>query len=219
MALKVVGAGLGRTGTNSLKLALEKLLDGPCYHMYEAARRDPDTPVWERAVRGEAVEWTTFLEDYVASVDWPACAFWEQIQAANPQSFVLLSTRESAHAWWESMQHTIIPRLHQAAVDEPETTRRREMMKALMRERFTADWTEREPAIAAYDRHGAQVRRTVARERLIDWRTGDGWEPICAALALPVPDEPFPHVNTAAEFRSRERGGGTPGGDAGAGEA
>ena len=211
MALRVVGAGLGRTGTNSLKLALEKLLGGPCYHMYEAARRDSDTPVWERAVRGEAVEWATFLEDYVASVDWPACAFWEQIHAANPQSFVLLSTRESAQAWWESMQRTIIPRLHEVAVDEPETTRRREMMQALMRgpprpgPSAGPRSRRRSPCRAGASHGGARAADRLANGRRLgaDLRHG-----------VPVPDEPFPHVNTASEFRSRE-----PGGDAGAGEA
>jgi hypothetical protein len=207
MTLRVVGAGLGRTGTNSLKLALEKLLGGRCYHMYEAAERDEDTPVWAAAVSGEAVDWGEFLKEFVATVDWPACSFWQEIYTDSPDALVLLSTRESAEQWWGSMERTIVPRLHQEAPDEPGTARRREMMRALMRARFSPRWTERTPAIEAYERHAETVRRTVASDRLIDWRTGDGWDPICSALGVAVPDEPFPHVNTGAEFVSRPAGG------------
>jgi hypothetical protein len=99
MALRVVGAGLGRTGTNSLKVALEELLGGPCYHMFELARRDHDTPGWRAAVRGEAVDWDALLGGYVAAVDWPACAFWSELWQANPEAIVLLSTRDSAQTW------------------------------------------------------------------------------------------------------------------------
>ena len=207
MSLRVVGAGLGRTGTNSLKLALEILLGGPCYHMYEAAKRDADTAVWESAVRGERVDWSAFLGDFVASVDWPACAFWQELQVANPDAFVLLSTRESAEKWWESMARTIVPRLQEVPSDEPETVRRRKMMHALLRARFTPGWTERDPAIAAYERHAEDVRRRVPSERLIDWQPSDGWAPICSALGMPVPEAAFPHVNTSAEFRSAAPGG------------
>jgi hypothetical protein len=202
MTLRIVGAGLGRTGTNSLKVALEVLLHGRCYHMYEAAKRDADTAVWAEAVRGEQIDWDVFLREFVATVDWPACAFWAELQLANPGAFVLLSTRESPEAWWGSMERTIIPRLRHIPVDDPETTRRRQMMGELMCARFTPNWTERDPAIAAYKRHNDEVRRRVASDRLIDWEPRDGWEPICSALEVPVPAEPFPHVNTTAEFIS-----------------
>src|SRR5258708_3594112 len=111
MSLRVVGAGLGRTGTNSLKLALEQLLGGPCYHMFELARRDADTPAWKAAVQGEAIDWGALLGEYVATVDWPAAAFWREIWSANPDAIVLLSSRDSAQTWWESMERTIVPTL------------------------------------------------------------------------------------------------------------
>ena len=204
MALRIVGAGLGRTGTNSLKVALETLLGGRCYHMYEAAQRDADTPVWERAVRGEPVDWPGFLHDFTASVDWPACSFWREIRAANPGALVLLSSRDSPEEWWESMRRTIIPRLHLEDGEDPATARRRAMMRKLMSERFSPRWTQREAAIEAYEGHGAEVRARVPATELIDWRPRDGWGPICSALGVPVPDEPFPHVNSAAEFQARE---------------
>jgi len=108
MALKVVGAGLGRTGTNSLKLALEALLGGPCYHMFELAAHQERLPDWERAVAGGDVDWDAILDGYVATVDWPGCAFWRELHAANPDAMVLLSVRDP-DGWWASMESTIVP--------------------------------------------------------------------------------------------------------------
>ena len=204
MGLKVVGAGLGRTGTNSLKLALEQLLGEPCYHMFELAGREADTPAWEAAVRGEAVDWDALLREYVATVDWPAAAFWQEIWAANPGAIVLLSRRDSAQGWWASMERTIVPTLGGAVPpDEPATARRRAMVLEMMRERFTPEWHDRDAAIAAYERHNEEVRRMVPHDRLIEWQPQEGWGPICAALDLPIPNAPFLRENTTADLRSR----------------
>jgi hypothetical protein len=204
MALRVVGAGLGRTGTNSLKLALEQLLGGPCYHMFELASRDADTSAWRAALSGEAIDWGALLREYVATVDWPAAAFWREILAANPDAIVLLSSRDSAQRWWESMERTIVPTLRGAVPPvEPATARRRAMVVEMMSERFTPAWRERDAAIAAYERHNEEVRRAVPPGQLIEWQPREGWQPICAALDLPVPDAPFPRENTTADFRAR----------------
>src|ERR1700756_2132881 len=111
MTLRVVGAGLGRPGTLSLKLALEQLLGGRCYHMIETFERPDDGPVWIAAHAGEAVDWDAFLAEYVATVDWPGCDFWEPLAAANPDALVLLSVRDSAAAWWKSASATIFEAL------------------------------------------------------------------------------------------------------------
>ncbi len=205
MALLVVGAGLGRTGTASLKEALELLLDGRCYHMLEVFEREQDTPVWHDAVRGEPVNWDALLDEYVASVDWPASAFWRELSAANPEAIVLLSTRDSPEQWWASMERTIVPTMKESVrAGETMLARHREMVTELLDRRFTPDWENPGAAMAAYERHNEDVRRSVDPLRLVEWRPCDGWEPICAALAMPVPQEPFPHENTTADFRARQ---------------
>jgi hypothetical protein len=209
MALRVVGAGLGRTGTNSLKVALEQLLGGRCYHMFEALERPEDTPVWHAAARGEPVDWDGFLPQFTAIVDWPGSAFWGELHAAHPDAVVLLSTRSSSEAWWESVEQTILQTLSEPVPpDDPERAQRRAMLLEMLERRFDPDWRDRGAAIAAYERHNEEVRGAVPAAQLVDWQPGDGWEPICAALDLPVPAEPFPHTNTAREFRSEQGLGG-----------
>jgi hypothetical protein len=201
MALRIVGAGLGRTGTNSLKLALEELLGGPCYHMFELAAHQERLPGWERAVGGGETDWNELLGGYAATVDWPGAAFWRELHAANPEAPVLLSVRESPEAWWNSMERTIIPILSGPPVPgDPDGGRGQAMIKEMFRTRLTPDWADRDAAIAAYERHCAAVRSEVAADQLIEWRTGEGWEPICAGLGLEVPAMPFPHENSSGDF-------------------
>jgi Sulfotransferase domain len=203
MALRVVGAGLGRTGTHSLKVALERLLDGPCYHMSALIEREADTPVWAAAIRREDVDWTGFLSGFSATVDWPACAFWEPIAAAHPDAIVLLSMRESPEAWWTSFERTIAQTLQSPVPPEDAGwVERRRMVLAMIESTFTPDWRDRAGAIAAYVRHADRVRETVPAGRLVEYRAGDGWEPLCAALGVEIPAEPFPHTNKTAEFRA-----------------
>ena len=203
MTLRVVGAGLGRTGTHSLKLALEQLLDGPCYHMMETFGRPDDIPVWHAAINGADTDWTTFLTDYVATVDWPAAAFWRELSDTFPDAVVLLSTRSSADAWWKSANDTIF-QISQREMPPEENVFRAQMAMAtdMFTKTFTPNWNDEAEAKRAYDAHNAAVRASIDPARLVDWHPGDGWEPICAAFSVPVPDDPFPHVNSTADFRA-----------------
>lgn len=203
MTLRVVGAGLARTGTNSLKLALERLLGGRCYHMYELFGQAGHVPRWHGAIRGEPIDWDDLFAGWVAAVDWPVSAFWREIAGAHPDAVILLSQREDAKAWWESASRTVLA-VHEERL--PDDLRDWfAMYMDLLRVRFTPDWADRERAMAAYDRHNDAVRASAPAGRLVEWTTGDGWEPLCTALGLPVPDEPFPHTNTTADFLARNR--------------
>jgi hypothetical protein len=202
VTLQVVGAGLGRTGTHSLKVALEQLLGGPCYHMIEVFGRPDDIPVWHTAVNGDLPDWNDFLSEYRAAVDWPACAFWREISAANPDAVVLLSSRDT-DGWWKSASNTIFNVAErEAPPGEPVFQAQMAMARDMLQKRFTTNWLDETEAKRAYEAHNADVRASVPADRLIDYRPGDGWEPICERLGLPVPTEPFPHLNTTDEFRA-----------------
>ena len=197
---RVIGAGLGRTATNSLKLALERLLGGRCYHMFELTPRPEDLPAWELALDGDASAAAATLAGWTASVDWPGCAVWAELAEAYPDALVLLSTRESPAQWWASAARTIFSSIDRHDRAEPAWPRRRALLLRLFERNLGADWRIQTSAIAGYERHNAAVRAAVAPARLIDWRAGDGWEPICAALGLAVPADPFPNENSATGF-------------------
>lgn len=201
MALKVVGAGLGRTGTNSLKLALEQLLGGPCYHMLELFPRPQHIPMWHAAIKGEPVDWDQLFDGFVAAVDWPTAEVWDQIHAAFPDAVVLLSVRDSAEAWWKSFSSTILEVMRrgpgEAGAADPWFSMSVDMMK-----HFSPAGLDHDDAVAAYEAHNQAVRDAVPSDRLVEWRPADGWGPLCAGLGLPEPAEPFPHVNTTDDFRA-----------------
>lgn len=201
MTIRVVGAGLGRTGTMSLKRALERLLGVPCYHMTEVFAHPEHVGAWQEAARGQMPDWGALLQGYGAAVDWPAAAFYRELAAAFPQAKVVLSRRDP-EAWWRSASTTIFPAMASA---EDDAWRR--MIEDVLATRFTLALTDKDACIAAYERHVAEVRRTVPADRLVEWRPADGWRPLCDALGLPVPAEPFPHANTGDEFRSRHAHG------------
>jgi hypothetical protein len=197
VSLRVVGAGVGRTGTHSLKVGLEMLLGGPCYHMVEVFGR-PDHPArWLAAMNGEPTDYDALFEGFVAAVDWPECTMWREIADAYPDAIILLSTRDP-EAWWKSCESTIFEAMTRAMEGEPNDWTR---MATKMLELFGGDMSDKDKSIAAFERHNADVRATVDPKRLVEWQGKDGWGPICDALGLPVPDEPFPHVNTTDEFR------------------
>jgi hypothetical protein len=200
MTLKVIGAGVGRTGTLSLKGALETLLGGPCYHMLEVFDHPDHITLWGEAASGGDVDWGAMLADYRATSDFPACLFWQELSELYPDAVVLLSTRSDSQVWWESAHETIFsPAVEAVGAERPEWLA---MWRTVSKAKFTEFTHDEGAAKAAYDRHNAAVRASVSPDRLIDWQPGDGWAPICDRLGLPVPDAPFPHVNTRAEMQA-----------------
>jgi hypothetical protein len=196
--MRIIGAGFPRTGTLSLKLALEELLRGPCYHGTETARRLGDVPTWHDALRGRQPSWPTFLSGYVAAVDWPASAFWRELSEAYPSSLVLLSVRETGAAWWESFDATVLALTRNPLPDSFHDFGK--LLDDLLRTRLTPNWNQREAAIAAYEHHNATVRAAIPSHRLIEWRVRDGWDPICRALGLAAPEQSFPRPNKRSDF-------------------
>ncbi|MDQ1397811.1 MAG: hypothetical protein QOG64_3070, partial [Acidimicrobiaceae bacterium] len=197
MELRVVGAGVGRTGTHSLKIALEELLGAPCHHMLEIIGDPTQTAGWTAAVNGEP-DWPLIFERYAAVVDWPGAAFWRELHDEYPEALVLLSVRDPQE-WYRSASNTIFQSFDHMP---PEMAPWMDSVRCLLRERFCDDMGNPAAMIDAFERHNAAVKATVPADRLLVWQPGDGWEPICERLGLPVPTEPFPITNTTDEFRA-----------------
>jgi hypothetical protein len=195
--LKVVGAGVGRTGTHSLKEALETLLGGTCHHMIEVFAHPEEVPIWIDAVDGNEVHWGELMEPYTAQVDWPGASFWPELSHFNPDALVILSVRDPDE-WYTSCSNTIFAGMH-GMIENGDA-----WMAALLRlfgDRFSDQIADRGAMTAAFEKHNAAVRAGVPKERLLEWTTSDGWGPICERLGVAVPDEPFPVTNTTAQFR------------------
>jgi hypothetical protein len=197
MEIEVVGAGVGRTGTHSLKIALEQLLGAPCHHMLEILGDPSQAPAWIDAVDGRDVDWSAMLSPYRSIVDWPGASFWPELSHAYPNALVLLSVRDP-EGWYRSASNTIF-----LAFDHvpPELTPWMEAVRRLLGSRFSDKVDDPTAMMDAYVRHNDAVRAGVPAGRLLEWNLGDGWEPICERLGVAVPAEPFPVTNSTEEFR------------------
>lgn len=202
MALSVIGAGFGRTGTLSLKSALERLGFDPCYHMMEVGKNAGHAEEWLRAANGERVDWDTLFAGFHAAVDWPACSFYRAYAALYPDAKVILTLRDPDR-WFDSVHNTIYPRMMNAPENvDPERRVRLTMARKLIIENtFDGRMDDRAHAIAVFERHIEEVKRVIPAERLLVFRVADGWGPLCDFLDKPVPDEPFPQVNSTEEFQ------------------
>ena len=212
MLIQVIGAGLGRTGTLSLKSALEDLGFGKCYHMVEVLARMDDARAWEAASRGEPVDWEKLFEGYRATVDWPGCSFYPELLRQYPEAKVILTVRDP-EKWYDSARQTIFFVRHAfpgwTGLIFPRMRHFRRMLDRVIWDgMFRGRFEDRAAAIEVFNRHNEQVRREVPADRLLVYEVSQGWEPLCAFLGVPVPEgKPFPHLNDAVEFRERiERG-------------
>ena len=211
MPIQIIGAGLGRTGTLSLKAALEELGFAKCYHMLNVLARRDDARTWDAAARGEPVGWDRLFTGYRATVDVPGCVFYRELLKKYPEAKVILTVRDPER-WYDSALQTLyfarnaLPRW--AAVLNPRMHVFQRMIGRLWDRIFQGRFEDRAFAIDAFNRHNEQVRRDVPPDRLLVYEISQGWGPLCAFLGVPVPEgKPFPHLNDAAEFRARiERG-------------
>lgn len=205
MALELIGAGLGRTGTLSLKAALERIGYGPCYHMIEILSAPERGRHWLARTQSGSYDWDAIFRGYRATVDWPAAAFWRQLVERYPDAKVLLSLRD-ADRWHDSVMNTLYPVMTRDLPERaPEVIRDfREMMYVLVFERtFGGRLSDRAHAKRVFEQHNQAVIDAIPASRLLVYEPGDGWEPLCRFLDVPVPDEDFPHRNDTAWYRAR----------------
>ncbi|MEZ4658398.1 MAG: sulfotransferase [Caldilineaceae bacterium] len=204
--MRVIGAGFGRTGTTSIKAALEQLGFAPCYHMQEVIKNPSHVPFWEAANRGEAVDWRGFFADYGATVDWPACTYYEQLVDVYPDAKVLLTVRDPER-WYTSTLNTIYGIPRQPAVRlmrllVPPMRKFVHMVDGMIwAGTFQGRFEDRDFAISVFNAHNEAVKKHTPPARLLVYDVKQGWEPLCKFLEVPVPDTPFPHLNDAKTFQ------------------
>jgi hypothetical protein len=200
MSLKVIGTGLGRTGTLSLKAALEQLGFGPCYHMTEVFPRPQHVSEWAKAARGEPIDWDKLYEGFAATVDWPSTHFWRDLTRKYPDAKVIHSEREP-ELWWKSFSQTIQEGI--AGEAPPPMRDWHDMVKLIITDQTFGGDMSKENVLKVYNAHNAEVKRTIPAAQRLDFDPQQGWAPLCKFLGVPVPAADFPKTNSTAEFRAR----------------
>jgi hypothetical protein len=194
MTLHVIGAGFGRTGTDSMREALNILGLGPCHHMFEVNAHEEQKRMWRALVQGVPPDWEQLFAGYRSCIDWPSAYYWRELSEFYPKAMVVLTYR-SPESWWTSFEQTIVRGIAQST--EPES-----LGIALVRDKiFGGRPDDRANAIAVYEQNVNAVKAALSPDRLLVHNLGDGWEPLCAHLGVPVPAEPYPSRNAAGDFQ------------------
>jgi hypothetical protein len=216
--MKVIGAGFGRTGTRALKAALEQLGLGPCYHMSEVIAQPYRVRQWLEIGEGAPPRWDEVFSGYESTMDWPASAYWRELAQAYPEAKVVLSVRDPGH-WYDSASTTIF---RSALAERRPLPLRRRAIRWLVARRapdfalyprmasatimnrvFDGKIDDRAHAIRVFERHVTDVKAAISPDRLLVFDVREGWAPLCAFLACPIPKEPFPQTNQRSTFRNK----------------
>ena len=196
MTLKVIGAGFGRTGTASLKLAVEKLGFGPCYHLSEVLANEGHMGLWSSVADGSP-DWDEIFKNYNSTTDFPAATYWRELAAYYPDAKIILSLRD-AERWFESTQETILsPAMMKLVAGTPWKA----MLRKTIDELFDGKIHDHDTLIRVFNEHNAAVKAAFGPDRLLVFEAKQGWEPLCKFLGVPIPKEDFPRVNSKDELQ------------------
>ncbi|MDX1677818.1 sulfotransferase family protein [Arsukibacterium sp.] len=205
MTLTVIGTGVGRTGTYSLKLAINQLGAGPCHHMEEVLHNMPDqVPLWSAALAGQP-DWQAIYNGYLSAVDWPTAGFFRELLNTYPTAKFIL-THRSSESWADSFGSTIFKLISERDQAPPEMKEWLEMAAAVIAKSGFPEGLDRDGLIQAFNAHNEAVKNTIPAEQLLVYQVKEGWDPLCKFLGKPVPSGPFPRSNDRAEFWDRVAG-------------
>jgi len=193
--MRVIGAGFGRTGTDSMREALTILGFGPCHHMFEVMAHEEQKRLWRELAKGAPPDWDTLFAGYESCIDWPSAHYWRELTAFYPEARVILTNR-SPESWWQSFEKTILAGISQSTDQESLG------LALISRQVFGGRPHDRANAIAIYQANVRAVMATVPPDRLLVHNLGDGWEPLCRHLGVPVPAMPYPNRNNTKDFES-----------------
>lgn len=203
MSLQVLGVGLHRTGSLSVKVALERLGFGPCYHGFEYVRRRDHVALWQKAIDTDgAIDWDELFGSYRAAFDWPMIAFWDKVTAGYPEAKVLLTYRDE-DSWYRSHSESLQALAHgveSQSFTHPVDLAGFTIIDTLLRRMFDDRLFDADHCRSVFRAHYQRVRDTIPADRLLVYQAADGWEPLCRFLGVPIPDEPFPRLNVRSVF-------------------
>lgn len=205
MALDIIGPGFGRTGTSSLKTALEHLGFGPAHHMFEVRDNPANLPHWQALARGEKPNWNDVFRGYRSQVDWPGARYWRELAAFYPDAKIVLTVRDPDE-WYDSVSATILKLMDQRGqIDNPHVAGLVDMAHDLIEVgEFNGRMRDRDYAISVFNKRIADVKAAFPSSRLLTFDVAEGWEPLCKFLGCDVPAITFPKLNSSRQFTQSE---------------
>jgi hypothetical protein len=205
MALDIIGPGFGRTGTSSLKTALEHLGYGPTHHMFEVRANPTQMSYWQALARGEAVDWDAVFGGYRSQTDWPAARYWRELAAHYPDAKIILTVRDPDE-WYDSIAATILKLMAaQGSIDDPHLSALVDMASTIVGGfEFDGRMADRGYAISRFVAHNAEVQAAFSPARLLTFNVAEGWDPLCRFLDCEVPAISFPKLNSSKQFTEHE---------------
>jgi hypothetical protein len=205
MTLEIIGPGFGRTGTSSLKTALEHLGYGPTHHMFEVRDNPANLPHWQALARGETVDWNAVFAGYRSQVDWPGARYWRELADFYPDAKIILTVRDPDE-WYDSVTATILKLMDQRGrIGDPHVSGLVDMGYALVEiGEFDGRIRNRDHAIAMFNKRIADVQAAFPSSRLLTFDVSEGWEPLCRFLGCEVPAISFPRLNSSKQFTEQE---------------
>ena len=218
MALKVIGAGWGRTGTESLKKALEMLGYGKCYHMFELIKDGKRIVYWEDLFSGKTTDFDKLFEGYQSAVDFPAAAYYKELMAYYPDAKVILTYRDP-EKWYESASKTIFKSLPAPILPVTRLVGLvnknisyfpriyKNVISAIFEKFLHGRKDDKAYVINLYNQWVEDVKKTVPADKLLVFEAREGWEPLCHFLNVPIPEVPYPKGNDSEEFIKRTKTG------------
>ena len=205
MALDIIGPGFGRTGTSSLKTALEHLGYGPAHHMFEVRDNPANLPYWQALARGEPVDWNAVFAGYRSQVDWPGARYWRELAEFYPDAKIILTVRDPDE-WYDSVTATILKLMDQrGSIDNPHVSALVDMGHDLINVgEFDGRMRDRNHAISVFRKRIADVQAVFSPSRLLTFDVSEGWGPLCRFLDCDIPAITFPKLNSSKQFAEQE---------------
>ncbi|CAO3629773.1 unnamed protein product [Mucor hiemalis] len=203
--IKVIGASLGRCGTDSMRVALDML--GYKTHHGTCFLQDPNLSIkkfYEAALDQEHADWDYVYEGFDAAVDWMGSTCYKSLLSKYLDAKVLLTVR-SADSWYKSVGNTMMKANVEFATIDPENPIYYfyQLTRIVALDGYAFDpkkFADEEYVKKLFNAHIEEVKRVVPADQLLVLELGEGWDRLCHFLGKEVPDVPYPSVNSTAEF-------------------
>ena len=221
MSLVVIGTGLSRTGTTTLRKVIEELGLGPCYNSTELFIRPRGIEFWEALEKGDKVDFEDFFKNYNAIIGFPCYIFHQQLKGKYPDAKLILSYRDP-EVWHEDISRTVFEsessHVNKAYADEVRSfdpyladciLRIHGLQKRILEDNyFEGRFADKDFAVQRYMEWNEDIKTIYAEDELLEYQVTEGWGPVCEFLGLPVPEgKPFPHLNDPNTFHERSSSG------------